>query len=247
MRLDFLTPEEGVEAIIQCAKASEGGYCCVSNVHQCIETVDNSDFRDVVKNATLVWSDSTILQKACALRHGDKSPPVIKGADMMRHLLAAAAVNDMPVGLYGANEKTIGLLQDKLSAEFPELQLVYAYSPHFRPLSEEEDAEIVDDINNSGARLLFIGLGCPKQERWMAAHTDRLPGVMMIGVGAAFDFNAGTVKPSPQWVHRYGVEWLYRLASEPRRLGRRYLSTSPRFVMLLALDMLKARSRRHGR
>ena len=241
MRLDYVTPQQGVQMITDWAVQKKPGYCCVPNVHMCIETIDNPDFRKLVNEAVLNWSDSTILQKARSLRFGIDMLPVMKGADMMPALLQAAVEKNLTVGLYGASEETIQKLRQKLPQRFPDLKLAYAFSPPFRPLSKEEDAQIVEQINGAGIDLLLVGLGCPKQERWMAEHTDRLPHTMMIGIGAAFDFNAGTVAPSPSWVHQYGVEWLYRMIHEPKRLARRYLSTSPRFLMLLLIDALKCR------
>lgn len=240
MRLDCLSPEEGVSAIMSRVQKGQSGYCCVPNVHMCIETVEDESFRNIVNGATWTWSDSTVLQKACALRHGEKSRPIIKGAEMMKILLTAAMTDNISVGLYGASEETIKTLKQNLPQQFPGLKLDYAFSPPFRELNEKENKGIIHDINKAGIRLLFIGLGCPKQERWMAKHTKDLPDTVMIGVGAAFDFNAGTIKPSPGWIHRYGLEWLYRMIKEPRRLARRYLTTNPKFVILLARDLLKS-------
>lgn len=241
MRLDYVTPEHASAVLIERARTGAGGYCCVPNVHMCIEAVDDPAFRDIVNGAVLTWSDSTVLEKARSIRHKVAMLPVIRGADLMRLLLAAAAHSHVPVGLYGASEATIATLKGKLPVEFPGLELAFALSPPFRPLSAEDDATITAEIASSGVRLLLVGLGCPKQERWMAEHSERLPGVTMAGIGAAFDFNAGTVKPSPSWVHKYGFEWLYRLASEPRRLAHRYLTTSPRFLLLVGWDTIRSR------
>ena len=113
--------------------------------------------------------------------------------------------------------------------EHPSLEIAYAYSPPFRPLSVEEDAEITGKINGSGTQILFMGLGCPKQENWMAEHKKRVSCVML-GVGASFDFYAGNVSESPAWLGKVGLEWLYRLTQEPKRLWRRYLILNPRFI-----------------
>jgi len=118
--------------------------------------------------------------------------------------------------------------------------VAYAYSPPFRSLTPEEDARIVEAINASGARILFVGLGCPKQERWMAEHRGRVKAVML-GVGAAFDFHAGRVPQAPAWMQRLGLEWFFRLLMEPKRLWRRYAKHNPRFVVLAALQLLGLR------
>src|SRR3989442_13906398 len=126
------------------------------------------------------------------------------------------------------------------SERSPGLGMVYALSPSFRPISSEEDTAIVDDINRSGARILFVGLGCPKQDRWMAAHRSRVNAVML-GVGAAFDFLAGNKAQAPRWMQDRGLEWVFRLVCEPRRLWWRYLWHNPRFVVLFTLQLLRHR------
>jgi N-acetylglucosaminyldiphosphoundecaprenol N-acetyl-beta-D-mannosaminyltransferase len=120
--------------------------------------------------------------------------------------------------------------------------VVYAYSPPFRPLTEAEDEEVVEAIRASGARILFVGLGCPKQERWMAAHKGRVDAVML-GVGAAFDLHAGRVPQAPAWMQRMGLEWFFRLLQEPGRLWSRYLRHNPRFIILAGRELLARRRR----
>jgi N-acetylglucosaminyldiphosphoundecaprenol N-acetyl-beta-D-mannosaminyltransferase len=124
----------------------------------------------------------------------------------------------------------------RLVQKFPSLQVPFAFAPSFRPLKPDEDAQIVERIQESGARILFVGLGCPKQERWMADHRDALSCVML-GVGAAFDFNAGAKAQAPSWLQNAGFEWLFRLCSEPRRLWRRYLYHNPRFLFHFARQL----------
>jgi N-acetylglucosaminyldiphosphoundecaprenol N-acetyl-beta-D-mannosaminyltransferase len=124
-----------------------------------------------------------------------------------------------------------------MRAKYPGLNVVFSCSPPFGDLSPEEDGEIVKKMEDSGVQILFVGLGCPKQERWMAAHRGRVNAVM-IGAGAAFDFHAGTKPQAPMWIQRIGLEWLFRLLSEPRRLWRRYLYTNPRFIFLAVTDLL---------
>jgi N-acetylglucosaminyldiphosphoundecaprenol N-acetyl-beta-D-mannosaminyltransferase len=206
-----------------------------------METHDDPSFRESVNGATLTWGDSMVLQASRSLRHGVPMLPVLKGAVMMQRLLEEAEKQGISVGLYGASEETIERLKMKLSVDYPDLLLAYALSPPFRPLEKQEETTILSGIREAKVQLLFVGLGCPKQERWMAKHTEELPGVVMIGIGAAFDFNAGVVAPSPYWVHRFGFEWLYRFMREPRRLAYRYLSTSPRFVFLLGWNFIKSK------
>lgn len=241
MRLDAVAPSTYLDAIVAGAADGVGFYCCVANVHMCVLAHDDPVFRDVVNGARYVIPDSTILQRARSLRHGAAPIPTLRGAEMMLDLAVMAARRGVRIGLVGGrDEVALALLIERLKQLDPAIDIAYAYSPPFRALTEAEDAAMVADIRASNARLIFVGLGCPKQERWMAAHVDRIP-VAMIGVGAAFDFNAGIVAASPEWVHKAGLEWLYRLTQEPKRLWRRYLSTSPRFVWLLLTDAIARR------
>jgi exopolysaccharide biosynthesis WecB/TagA/CpsF family protein len=241
MRVDLLSPKEAVSRITDAAKAGEAGYCCVTNVHQCIMSYDDPEFRKVVNKANLVISDSTILRNSLGLRYGVKPPPPMRGAELMSALCKAAAEAGVPVALIGGKtEEVLSRLKGILHRRYPLLNIPFAYSPPFGTPSPEETACLIQGLRHSGARLVLVGLGCPKQERWMAAN-HALAGMFMVGVGAAFDYNSGAVKPSPPWVHRVGLEWLYRLVSEPRRLWRRYLYTSPRFVALLLGDLVRNR------
>ena len=147
--------------------------------------------------------------------------------------------------LYGSSEQTLATLKAKLSAAFPALNIAGAISPPFRALTPDEDAAIVAQINASGAGVVFVSLGCPKQELWMAADRGRIHAVM-IGVGAAFDYHAGTIQRAPKWMQDCCLEWLHRLASEPRRLWRRYLVTNTLFVLGAARQLLRERSKRRS-
>jgi N-acetylglucosaminyldiphosphoundecaprenol N-acetyl-beta-D-mannosaminyltransferase len=136
----------------------------------------------------------------------------------------------------------------RLRRRFPTLQIVGTYSPPFRLLSPEEDAQVVDGIRAACANIVWVGLSTPKQERWMAEHVGRLPRTVLIGVGAAFDFHAGTKRQAPRWMQRSGLEWVFRLLSEPRRLYRRYLTNIPLFAWYLLLEAtgLRQAPRRHA-
>lgn len=155
----------------------------------------------------------------------------INGPDLMWNYLADGVELGGPVFLYGATEETLRTLRTRLADAFPNLTIAGTYSPPFRLLTTAEDDVVVDIINSSGATTVWVSLGCPKQEKWMAEHRGRIQAVM-IGVGAAFDYHAGTLKRAPLWMQRNGLEWLHRLASEPRRLWRRYLVTNTMFILL---------------
>lgn len=238
MALDYLSPESYLDGIIERSRSHSRGFCCVTNVHQCVLVHDDPVFREKVNAATYVIPDSVILQRARSLRHRVPFISTMRGADIMLALCARAADAGIKVALVGGRDDVVlGELGRRLHARHPRLEIAYSVSPPFRTLSPEEDTAMTEALSASGAALVFVGLGCPKQERWMADHENRIDAIM-IGVGAAFDFNAGVVKPSPVWVHKAGLEWLYRLISEPRRLWRRYLTTSPRFIWLLVRDAL---------
>jgi N-acetylglucosaminyldiphosphoundecaprenol N-acetyl-beta-D-mannosaminyltransferase len=163
-------------------------------------------------------------------RFGYKDQQRINGPDLMWNYCALAAQRGELIYLYGSTPATLATLAHRLAREFPGLKVAGAYSPPFRPLTVAEDTEAVAAINASGAGTVWVSLGCPKQETWMAAHRGRINAVM-IGVGAAFDYHAGTVHRAPLLMQRLGLEWLHRLISEPRRLWRRYLVTNTLFVL----------------
>lgn len=153
----------------------------------------------------------------------------VYGPELMLRLCARAAQDSIPIYLYGSTQQVIDLLQEKLPTRFPGLEIAGAESPPFRQLTPEEDAEVVERIKESGAGILFIGLGCPKQDHFAADHAGRIEAVQVC-VGAAFEFHAGTKSMAPQWMQRNGLEWVYRLTREPGRLWKRYLHTNSVFL-----------------
>ncbi|MBY0446798.1 MAG: WecB/TagA/CpsF family glycosyltransferase, partial [Burkholderiales bacterium] len=171
---------------------------------------------------------------------GYTGQPRINGPDLMwGYCLEANRQYDWPsIYLYGSSEETLSLLQQRLADQFPTLSIAGAYSPPFRALNSNEELNIINNINDSGAGVIWVSLGCPKQEKWMAAQQGKVRGVM-IGVGAAFDYHAGTVVRAPLWMQYAGLEWLHRLCSEPRRLWRRYLVTNTIFIIKVIKQLLK--------
>ena len=146
------------------------------------------------------------------------------------------ATQKITVGFYGGTVETLEQLTTLFEKKYPELKIAYSYSPPFRSMTAEEDEAIIRTVNASGTQILFVGLGCPKQERWMAAHRDKIQAVML-GVGAAFDFYAGNKRQAPLWMQRNGLEWLFRFSQEPTRLWRRYLYHNPRFIVLAIMQL----------
>jgi N-acetylglucosaminyldiphosphoundecaprenol N-acetyl-beta-D-mannosaminyltransferase len=151
----------------------------------------------------------------------------------------------IPVGLYGGTEESLEKFIVFLKQEYPKIDIAYAFSPPFRNLSSKEDTAVVGHINQSGAKILFVGIGCPKQECWMSDHKDRLHCVM-IGVGAAFDFFSGEKKHAPRWIQKCGMEWVFRFASDPARLWKRYVKHNPRFVYYFARQLIRKKTNKPG-
>lgn len=215
--------------------AMQGGYVCVSTVHMVMEAYDNPEFAEKVNAAELVVPDGMPVVWMQKLQ-GAKDASRVRGNDLTINLCRYAAENGLKVGFYGGRQEVLEAIKERASRDFPGLEIVYAYAPPFRELTADEDAGVIADIDSARPGILFVGLGCPKQENWMAAHRRQIDAVM-IGVGAAFDFYAGNLKESPRWLSNIGLEWLFRLIMEPKRLWRRYLVLNPRFI-LLAIEQL---------
>jgi N-acetylglucosaminyldiphosphoundecaprenol N-acetyl-beta-D-mannosaminyltransferase len=212
-------------------------FVCVVSVHGVITARDDRDFHNVLNNADIATPDGMPL--VWALRSfGESAQQRVYGPNLMLHLCAMAARVGARVFLYGGRPDTLAALQTYLGKRFPELRICGVFSPPFRPLTPEEDKEIRNTIRQSGADLLFVGMSTPKQDHWMMAHQDIHPALVMVGVGAAFDFHAGRVPQAPSWVQRAGLEWLFRLMVEPGRLWKRYLLLTPRFLPLWGMQKL---------
>jgi N-acetylglucosaminyldiphosphoundecaprenol N-acetyl-beta-D-mannosaminyltransferase len=206
-------------------------------VNNVISAHDDPAYHQVMEGADLVTPDGMPLVWALRLL-GVAGATRVYGPDLTPILCEQAAARGIPVGFYGGAPEVLEDLKANLVRRYPALRVAYLYSPPFRPLTEDEDRQITTDINRSGARLLFIGLGAPKQEQWMAAHKGTVEAVML-GVGAAFDFLAGRKRQAPKLLQRLGLEWLFRLLNEPRRLWRRYLYRNPRFVVLFMMQLIR--------
>ncbi len=240
MRLDYVSIDTFKDKFIQSAQAGNSAYCCIPDVYQCMTCYDNKSHRDIVNGADYVISDSVILQNARALRHGVPAINTILGSKLMLVLCKEAEILCIPIALLGGrDDEALTLINAELVKKFPALQIVYKFAPPFRELMPAEEEKMLREISKSGATLVFIGIGCPKQEQWMARYKGRI-NASMIGVGAAFDTIGGLVQSSPDYIHRFGLEWLFRLVREPRRLYRRYLISAPRFVWLIFADWMRS-------
>ena len=241
MRVDAGDYASSVEAIAELAREGSGGMVCVATVHMVMEAWDDPEFQRIVNAAELVTADGVPLVWGLrALGAGEATR--VYGPELTPRLCDRAARDGLPVGFYGGTPEVLDALVARLSERCPGLDVRFVHSPPFAPLPATPDAELAAVVRESGARILFVGLGCPKQERFMALHRDLLPCVQ-VGVGAAFDFLAGRKAQAPRFLQRAGLEWLFRLACEPRRLARRYAVHNPRFVALFARQLLRERSR----
>lgn len=237
MQVDVTNLADAVNNILSLIPSDNGGYICVANVHMCMETYDCIAFRSIVNNASMVIADGRPILWAQKLL-GFKQAKQIRGQGLMTELCRQSERKRLRIGLYGGHDQAIlAKVVTALIKEFPQINITYQYSPPHRPLSEDENSNVVSDINQAQVDILFVAIGCPKQEKWMAKNNHSLSCVQ-VGVGAAFDFIAGEKKHAPKWLQKLGLEWLHRLLNEPKRLAVRYLKQNPRFVYYFSLSYL---------
>ena len=236
MRVDATSYEDASQHVVQWAREGRSAYVCVATVHMTMEAFDSSEFQRVVNGADLVTPDGRPL--VWALRSlGIKDATQVRGTDLTTHVVERAARERVPIGLYGGTPELLQRFARTLKSRYPATRVVCQIAPPFRPLTPEEDERVTQEIVSSGARIVFVGIGCPKQERWMVLHKERIPAVML-GVGAAFDFHTGRVRQAPHWMQVAGLEWVFRLLMDPKRLWKRYAKHNPRFVALFLLELL---------
>jgi N-acetylglucosaminyldiphosphoundecaprenol N-acetyl-beta-D-mannosaminyltransferase len=241
LQVDLINYDEAIAKISELARAGRGGYVCVTNVHGAIEAKDDPGFEELINEADLVLPDGTPLVWMQKLQ-GENDAKQVRGPSLMPMLMKHAEAEGLNVGFFGGRPEVLDLVLERAAQEFPKLQIPFQVSPPFRGASDEELAATRKAINDSQVQILFVGLGCPKQERWMAENRDHVNAVM-IGVGAAFDLYAGTIREAPVVLSKLGLEWIFRLAQEPRRLFSRYLLINPRFVWLASKQLLSSRSK----
>lgn len=241
IRIDGTSYEDACRRIVEWAQRGEPRYVTINSVNNVMEAHDDVGFRELSNAADLATPDGMPLVWALR-RLGVEHATRTYGPILTPHVLTLAEERGVPVGFYGGTPEVLDDLMTVVARRWPGLEVAYRHSPPFRPLSSEEDAHVVDEVRASGARILFVGIGCPRQEIFMAEHRDRLP-VVQVGVGAAFDFLTERKRQAPSFIQNSGLEWLFRLATEPKRLWRRYLRHNPRFVWLLGRQLLGANRR----
>jgi N-acetylglucosaminyldiphosphoundecaprenol N-acetyl-beta-D-mannosaminyltransferase len=234
-------PPAALHAMDHWIARGEGHYVCVTGVHGIVESWRDKSIRTIHNRAGMVVPDGMPLVWLSKLR-GFSGVERVYGPDLM----LAACRRFLPSGrrhfFYGGNPGVASLLAAKLGRDLPGIQIAGTWTPPFRPLTPDEDRDVVEMINAAKPHFVWVGLSTPRQERWMAEHAARLGPAILVGCGAAFDFNAGLKRQAPQWMRRAGLEWCFRLLAEPRRLWRRYLINNPTFVGLLLLDICGLRN-----
>jgi len=215
-------------------------YVCVTGVHGVMESQRDEGLRRIHNAAGLVTPDGMPLVWLSRLR-GVPHVGRVYGPDLMLACCERSVQRGYRHFLYGGGEGVAELLADRLRARFPGISIAGTYTPPFRPLTREESADVVDRINRADADIVWVGLSTPKQEHWMHAHAGLVRAPVLVGVGAAFDFLAGLKRQAPRWMQRGGLEWVFRLATEPRRLWRRYLVNNPLFVWRVLLQAMNAK------
>lgn len=242
-KINITTMDEAVSWIDEHLAELSGKYVCISNVHTTVTAYRDEKYRAVQNGSALSLPDGKPL--SIVQRHrGYENAGRVPGPDLMPEIFALSEKKGYRHYFYGSKQSTLDALKERLLEKYPKLNIVGMYSPPFRPLTEEEDQEAVERINAVKPDFIWVGLGAPKQEIWMAEHENRVHGVML-GVGAGFDFHAGTIKRAPKWMQELCMEWLYRISQDPKRLLWRYLDTNFSFLWYLWKEKCRNDKREH--
>jgi N-acetylglucosaminyldiphosphoundecaprenol N-acetyl-beta-D-mannosaminyltransferase len=241
--IDYGRTLDWIDAMVA---AGERGYVCVCNTHTVMAACEDGELRAALDGSSFNVPDGQPLVWALGgLGHHLRDR--VYGPELMARACARSDSGTPSFYLYGGRDNdALGQLALKLRERYPGINIVGGYAPPHRPLSEEEEVAVANDINASGAEVVWVGIGVPKQEKWMARMRRLLEAPVLVGVGAAFDFHAELVPQAPGWVQRAGLEWAYRLAHEPTRLWRRYLRYNPRFVYSFTIQLARERWRLGG-
>jgi len=231
LQIDFISFADSLNQVMQLGLSHTQSYICFANAHMTIEAHNDKSFSNDVNNATLVLADGQSIVAGAKILHKKKQER-IAGMDFMPALLHESNKKGASVFFYGSTSKVLASLQKKIEEIYPNIKIAGMISPPFRALSNEEIEKDIESINLVEPNFVFVSLGCPKQEKWMAANSAKINSVLL-GVGGAFAVTAGLQKRSPLWMQRWGLEWLHRLMLEPRRMFKRYLYTNSYFVWLL--------------
>jgi N-acetylglucosaminyldiphosphoundecaprenol N-acetyl-beta-D-mannosaminyltransferase len=234
--ISVLDLRTALDAIAGAVRDRRKGYIAVTGVHGVMEAQDDAAFKNILNQAFLCTPDGMPMVWMGRL-HGHREMRRVYGPDLMLEVCAWSETSGCKHFFYGGAAGVAELLGQKLKAKFPKLQIVGHYTPPFRPLNAAEENELQQQVRAAQPDILWVGLSTPKQEKFMSEFLPKLDVTLMIGVGAAFDFHAGRARQAPRWMQRSGLEWLFRLACEPRRLGKRYLKNNPLFALKIAAQL----------
>ncbi|MDH4211921.1 MAG: WecB/TagA/CpsF family glycosyltransferase, partial [candidate division WOR-3 bacterium] len=224
---------DALQRVVAHLPHKDGSYFCFANIHVVMESHKDAELKEALNNAAGVFPDG--MGTAGALKYlSHMFKGRVRGADLVIRLCEHAAKNNLKIYLYGNTDETLGRLREALKAEYPGINIAGMYSPPFRELNKEEDEEVIRMINDADPDVLFVSLGAPKQEKWMAVHKGRIKAVQL-GVGAAFDYIAGNLKEAPNWMQKHYLEWLYRLPQQPKKTLYR-MSLLPEFLIRLFIQ-----------
>lgn len=205
-----------------------GDYMCVSNVHTTVTAYEDSEYCAVQNGGIMAIPDGGPLS-TIGRKRGHAKMARTTGPSLMGEIFKITSQRSYRHFFYGSKQDTLDLLEQKLNENYPGITVAGMYSPPFRPLTDEEDAAVIKMINDVKPDFVWVGLGAPKQENWMAAHQGKIDG-LMVGVGAGFDYYAGNIQRAPQWMQKWNLEWFYRLIQDPKRLFYRYFHTNTKFI-----------------
>ena len=240
VQVSATTYDEATEFILQSARLGRPAVVSAHAVHAVVTASDDPDLRAKVNRFDIITPDGQPVRWALNALHHAGLRDRVRGSELMLRACRRAAREQVPIFLYGSSPEVLLRLAENLRAWCPGLRIAGSHSPPFRPLTAEEEAEVVRLVHASGAGIVFVGLGFPKQDHFAAAMSGRLQPVL-VNVGAAFDFHAGKIRTAPHWMQEWGLEWLHRLCHEPRRLWRRYLTTNSRFLAKFAVALIRQR------
>ncbi len=234
--IDAMDYSSATDKIITWSKEKKPRSVCLCNVHSCVTAYDNKLLSRALASSDMVLPDGAPI--AWVMRRKEyKKQRRVAGPDLMLTVCNQAQESNIKICLFGSTEETLTILKENLITLYPALEISKAISPKFGEWRPQEEDQYIKSINDSDAGIIFVGLGCPKQEIWMINNKDKIHGVL-IGVGAAFDFHAGAINRAPIFLQKLGLEWLHRLLSEPERLWKRYLFTNTKFIWLIFKSIL---------
>ncbi len=236
--ISALSLERATKEVLRFLQSGEKGYVCVTGVHGIIESQDDPELRRIFNQSFLTTPDGMPTVWIGRWLYGFSQMTRVYGPDLMLDVFEKTRETGTRHFFYGGTEGVAEELKERMLERFPESQIVGTYCPPFRELNGEEKADLLRQVTESKADVMWIGISTPKQDRFMAEFIDQLPVKLMFGVGAAFDFHTGRVRQAPKWMQRNGLEWAFRLSQEPGRLWMRYITTNPRFVSLFALQVI---------